>query len=341
MPELPEVSIIIPARNEETNIAVCLKSLVSQSDVSFEIFVVDDNSEDNTRSVIARFPQVKSLLAPIPPSGWTGKAFAITKATPYAKANWLLFTDADTRHAPGSLRRSLDEAQQNGLVLLSYSPKQDIVTFWERALQPVVFAELTDRFPYEDVSDPASDTAAANGQYMLVRKDAYEKVGGHAAVKGSLLDDVDLARLLKRQGLIAFKYCPDRVETRMYTSFTQISTGWTKNLAALFPDSAKIAVKRGFLGLITLCLLVGGTLLVFQAKNTEAVMSFVIAVGLSTWHVKRVHAAGYPVSDSILSLAGLFLFSYLLFRSNWLYRHGAVSWKGRLYDVQRFTERSH
>src|SRR5208283_4240581 len=139
-------------------------------------------------------------------------------------AKWLLFTDADTQHALGSLRKSLSEAQQNNLVLLSYSPKQKVVTFWEKILQPIVFAELNHSFRYEEVSDSSSEVAAANGQYLLVRRDAYERAGGHAAVKGSLLDDVDLARRLKRQGPIRFRYSPESVEARMYTNFAEIAS---------------------------------------------------------------------------------------------------------------------
>ena len=224
MAELPEVSIIIPARNEEANISACLASLINQPGVRCEIFVVDDNSDDCTRDEVSRFTQVKLLSAPIPPPDWTGKAFAICQAVPHAKAKWLLFTDADTQHALGSLRKSLSEAQQNNLVLLSYSPKQKVVTFWEKILQPIVFAELNHSFRYEEVSDSSSEVAAANGQYLLVRRDAYERAGGHAAVKGSLLDDVDLARRLKRQGPIRFRYSPESVEARMYTNFAEIAS---------------------------------------------------------------------------------------------------------------------
>jgi len=217
--EAPEVTIIIPARNEAANISACLKSLIDQPGVSSEIFVIDDNSEDNTREEVSRFPQVKLISAPHLPDGWTGKAFAIQQAIPHARGRWLLFTDADTKHVRGSLRAALREAEEDNLVLLSFSPKQTVVTFWEKVLQPVVFAELNRRFRYDEVSMPTSNIAAANGQYLLVRRDAYDRVGGHAVVKGSLLDDVDLAVRLKREGPIRFRYSPESVEARMYTSW--------------------------------------------------------------------------------------------------------------------------
>ena len=143
----PVVSIIVPARNEEASLSACLESLVSQSGVLFEIIVVDDGSTDRTRAIAESFPGVRVIdPAPLPP-GWTGKNNAVVAGARAAKGKWLLFTDADTVHLPGSLARAIAEAEHHHADLLSYSPEQEVHGFWERAVMPVIFAELARKYP--------------------------------------------------------------------------------------------------------------------------------------------------------------------------------------------------
>src|SRR5580693_3820161 len=214
----PTVSVIVPARNEEACLGACLQSLVSQNNatqngvVPLEIIVVDDHSTDRTRAIASSFSeqQVRVIEAGPLPAGWTGKNNAVTAGAKAARGEWLLFTDADTIHLPGSLARSVSEARENQADLLSYSPEQIAVTFWEMAVLPVVFAELARQYPPSKVSDPKSPEAAANGQYILVKRDAYEAVGGHAAVASAILEDVALARAIKASGRkIRFRYAAD------------------------------------------------------------------------------------------------------------------------------------
>ncbi len=236
LPAQPLVSVIVPARNEEASLADCLHSLTTQTGVLFEIIVVDDHSTDCTREVAASFPGVKVIEAGPLPAGWTGKNNAVTAGAQAARGAWLLFTDADTVHLPGSLAAALKEAQENGAEMLSYSPEQIAVTFWEMATLPVVFAELARQYSPSKVSDPASTLAAANGQYILIRRDTYEAVGGHGAIAGDILEDVALARAVKSSGRrIRFRYGANAVRTRMYRNYRQLRDGWTKNLALLFP----------------------------------------------------------------------------------------------------------
>ena len=160
-----------------------------------------------------------------------------------ARGQWLLFTDADTVHLPGSLARAIAEAERNKASLLSYSPQQEVGTFWEKAVMPVVFAELAASFRPAEVSNPKSPAAAANGQYMLITREAYDAVGGFASVAKTLLEDVAMARAVKASGRkIFFRYAPDAVRTRMYRNFAQLRDGWTKNLALLFPATVRLAV---------------------------------------------------------------------------------------------------
>src|ERR1700683_3251098 len=149
----PVVSVIIPARNEEVSLGACLESLVAQTGVNFEIIVVDDNSTDRTREIAGSFPNVRVIEAAPLPSGWTGKNNAVATGARQARGQWLLFTDADTVHLPGSLARSLKEAKRHGAALLSYSPEQIAKSFCEKAVMPVVFAQLASHYRPSDVAD--------------------------------------------------------------------------------------------------------------------------------------------------------------------------------------------
>src|ERR1700692_4210056 len=249
---IPAVSIIIPARNEEASLADCLQSLVAQTGVDFEIIVVDDASTDRTREIADSFAGVRVITAePLPGEGkcdaakhCTGKNNAVIAGAKQARANWLLFTDADTVHLPGSLARALEEAEKEKADLLSYSPEQVVVSFTERAVMPVIFAELARQYPPHRVRDQKSGIVAANGQYILVRRAAYRAVGGHAAITSEILDDVALARLFRNAGFrVHFRYGGDAVRTRMYRNWLQLREGWTKNLELLFPRSNRLALQ--------------------------------------------------------------------------------------------------
>src|SRR5271154_2717359 len=239
------VSVVVPARNEEVSLGACLESLVAQTGGSFELLVVDDGSTDRTSQIARSFSGVR-VVDPGPLlSGWSGKNNALVAGAKEARGRWLLFTDADTVHRPGSLARSVAEAQRQQAALLSYSPEQEVHGVWEKAIMPVIFAELASTFRPSEVSDPASTAAAANGQYILVSREAYDAVGGHAAIATSLLEDVALARAVKASGRrIFFRYGGDAVRTRMYRSFSQLREGWTKNLVLLFPSPVRLAAMR-------------------------------------------------------------------------------------------------
>ncbi len=324
----PKISIIVPARNEESCLGACLESLTAQTGVPFEVIVVDDHSTDRTREIAASFSGIRVLQARPLPEGWTGKNNAVTTGALAALGEWLLFTDADTVHLPGSLARSLEEARKKSAALLSYSPEQVVKGFWEKAVMPVIFAELASYYRPSEVSDPRSPAAAANGQYLLITREAYDAVGGHAAVSTSLLEDVSLARAVKQSGRkILFRYGGDAVRTRMYRSFSQLREGWTKNLALLFPWPGWLAAWRGleFL-LVTACL----AFMVVAISRRDYLHAILYAV-LPVFTFLRIRRAHFSWAATALSLLGLPLFSYLLLRSKMAYGRGDVSWKGRTY----------
>jgi glycosyltransferase involved in cell wall biosynthesis len=337
------LSVIIPARNEEVSLGSCLESLAAQVGVALEIIVVDDHSTDRTREIALSFsnsqtqvhPQVKVQVieaGPLP-AGWTGKNNAVTAGAKVARGEWLLFTDADTLHLPGSLARSLQEAERRGAAMLSYSPEQVVDSFWERSVMPVIFAELASSFRPSEVSNPKSPAAAANGQYILISRDAYDAVGGHVAIAASLLEDVALARAVKRSGRkIFFRYGGNAVRTRMYRSFAQLREGWTKNLALLFPSPVRLAALRTLEFVLIVASFAISIASGLRGHPRPAVVTGILCVILYTLFLTRIRRAHFSWDANILALLGLPLFSYLLLRSARAHANGNVSWKGRTYS---------
>jgi glycosyl transferase family 2 len=327
------VQVIIPARNEEDCILRCLQSLSAQQGISFEIIVVDDGSTDRTRAIAESVPGVCTIEAGDPAGGVSGKCNALIVAGKLVTAEWVLFTDADTFHYPGSLAAAVREAEERGVDLLSYSPEQETGSWYERMLMPVVYAELACTYPTERVNDRADPIVAANGQYILVRRRVYEQLGGHATVGCNLLEDVELARLFKTSGHnIWFRFGDGRVRTRMYRSFAAMWEGWTKNLAMLFQHPVRLAMLQLLEFAGTLSLVVLALFLFLRGTGFEAAWALFAAMFVYGAFLARIRRAHFAWAANILAFLGLPLFASLLLRS-WLHSkvRGAVTWKGRKY----------
>ncbi len=341
-----ELSVIVPARNEEGNLAACLDTLVVQHEPIFalgtdwEILVVDDHSDDRTHAIAAefaaRYPGVHVLRAPAlelrgQQRAFTGKTNACWMGAAASQGRWLLFTDADTRHEPGDLRRGLHEADRHGVSLLSYSPRQVMTGLAQWTLMPLVFSELASTYPPAKVNDPAERIAAANGQFLLAEREAYYAVGGHRVVGRSVLEDVELAANMKRaKHGIRLRYAPDALSTHMYRGFGDMIEGWTKNLALLFPHALRLALWR-LLDIILLLLPSLIWLLPYLVTWQRVALLALWARTLLRFY-QRVARAHFPVLASALAPLGLPLFVYLLVAS--YVRHRLlhrVSWKGREY----------
>ncbi len=349
---IPEISIVVPARNEQASLAECLESLTAQTGVAFEIIVVDDGSSDRTREIAQSFAGAR-VISPQPlhegetvkggeGKNWTGKNNALVAGAKTARAQWLLFTDADTVHLPGSLARALAEAKRERADLLSYSPEQVVVTFAERAVMPVIFAQLAVQYPPRKVREQSSGhsseqgsghgsgIAAANGQYILVRRAAYDALGGHAAVATEILEDVALARLFCNAGhRLYFRYGGDAVRARMYRNWPQLREGWTKNLALLFP-------QPGFLASQSLLVWCAAWAALAVAVSGAVARDFVWIAFAALWLLVygRIRAAHFATVNNVLAMAfGSPIFAYLLLRSKKAHANGHVSWKGRDYAV--------
>ena len=331
MTPTPELSVIIPARNEEANLPACLHSLVAQAGPTHEIIVVDDHSTDHTRQIAELFANVRLISAAPLPDGWSGKCNACWTGAKVAKGKWLLFTDADTRHAPNSIEQGLREAESSGAGLLSYSPKQEVHSFWERALMPVIFAELAQTYRPKEVSDPASPAAAANGQYLLIRRDVYDTVGGHTAVAKAILEDVELAKLVKRAGYTLQFRMSDAVSTRMYRNLGQMWEGWTKNLALLFPHPVWLAAKRSLEFLLIMACLAGTVVAIKDHDSIGIAINGVLVALLLFFFFRRIRRAHFDWLSNFLAIFGLPPFAILLLNSYISHKNGMVRWKGRVY----------
>ena len=354
-----EVSVILPVRDEERNLPGCLESLLGQTEAGFalgrqwEILVVDDGSTDKTRVVaedlfaaaVARDAECVTGLAVMEApvwhggaqgSGMTGKSAACWAGAQAARGAWLLFTDADTLHEPGSVSRSLREAERHGVAMLSFSPRQIVTGVAQRLVMPLIFSELASVYPPAQVNDPGRSIAAANGQFLLVEREAYFDAGGHRATGMNVVEDVALARAVKRSGkAIRLRAAPESVAARMYATTGEMVAGWTKNLASLMPSPVALALWR----VLDILLLVGLPALAIGYPNLiwwqRGALWLVWARTLLRFYnrVARAHAGARATAISPL---GLPLFVFLLLRSVVAYRmQRQVSWKGRMYNPNR------
>lgn len=214
------VSVIIPAKNEETHIAACWHSLKNQTYPQLEVLVINDNSTDKTEAILKELGAF-FINCPPAPEGWTGKNHALDHGSRHAKGSWLLFTDADTRHQPESVATAVAYAQSHGLEFLSLLPHCLTGSFVEAMIQPLAMGFLGLWFPL--------DQGFANGQYLLIRRSLYDRLGGHKAVAGAFLEDFALMHLAKQnRAPAACGFGMEIYGTRMYDSWQGIWKGWRR-----------------------------------------------------------------------------------------------------------------
>jgi chlorobactene glucosyltransferase len=233
--DAPLVSIVLPARNEAANIERCVLSLLAQSYPNLEVVVVDDGSTDATPAILAQLAVIDTRLRVVRggrlPAGWTGKSHAIHVGMQRARGAWLLFIDADVTLEPSAVSTAYLAARCHGVALLSLWARQELVSFWERVAQPVIVGMNHATDPFQRVSSTRYPNAAfANGQFILVERGAYERIGGHAAVREEVVEDQMLSRRFKHAGYRIIMLDGTQVlSTRMYTSLGGIWEGWSKN----------------------------------------------------------------------------------------------------------------
>lgn len=330
----PCITAIVPARNEEAVIGACVKGLAEQPEIA-EILVVNDQSSDGTvaavRRAAAEIPKLKLLETGKLPAGWIGKNNAVWCGAAEARNRWLLFTDADAELLPGATARALQIAQESNVALVSFSPEQVTETWFEKSLIPFVYCRLARHFSFKDVNDPKNRAAAANGQFLMIRRDVYDAIGGHEAIAGEVLEDVALANNAKSAGY-AIWFGPGKgvVKARMYRSFGAMCEGWKKNLYLLMGGSPTATYRE----IMSAVPWIPFLLILIGVRMPFALMAGVVLL--------LVRQAGYGFDLRSNQFRGnlilyyvpaVVMYSGVLFASYRAYSKGKVAWKGREISV--------
>jgi chlorobactene glucosyltransferase len=343
--DAPFVSIVVPARNERRNIERCARSILGSEYPRFELIVVDDHSTDGTgdiaRAIAAEDTRLRVIEAPPLPTGWFGKQWACWSGARASRGDLLLFTDADTWHAPDLLPRAVNALRERGAELLTIGGHQEMHSFWERVIQPQMFGLLALRYGgTEQVSNARrAEDAIANGQFILVRRSTYESMGGHELVRDRVAEDLSMAQEWVRAGhRIALLLGVHQFSTHMYASLAELIRGWRKNIyaggrtaamggrvgRALFPFVLLAVPIIGWLPLIGLVLSAVGVLgtpwLIWSGVSVAASLAFWAGI---------YHFMGEPPFYAVLYPLGLVMVGYIAAGS--IARGQRVEWKNREY----------
>ena len=344
-PDPPMVSVIIPARDEAHNIERCARSVLASAHPALEVIVVDDHSADGTgeiaRTIAREDGRLRVIVPPPLPDGWFGKQWACAAGAREALGELLLFTDADTRHAPDLIPRSVHAIRERDADLFSVLGQQELGSFWERLLQPQVFFVLGARYGGTQTVERAARAVdkIANGQCLFVRREAYDALGGHALVRDKVAEDLALAQRFFGAGRrVGLAMGPSQLSTRMYASLAEIVRGWRKNIFAGGRDAMRGGrVGRALFPLLlllvplfalapVLALLAGALGLV--APGVALWGGLATAVSLLWWSAIYRHAGASPLYGLALPLGAAVL---LWIIASAIASGERVRWKGRAY----------
>jgi chlorobactene glucosyltransferase len=341
----PFVSVLVPARNEERNIARCLKSLLGQDYPHYEVIALDDSSSDATldiaRSFAANDRRLRLLEGKPLPEGWTGKSFACYQLSQEAKGELLLFVDADTEHTPHSISSAVAEMQRSRVDLLTLIPRQIMGTFWEKAILPLLHFSTFCFLPFPLVRLSKNPKfAMANGQFMLFKRRVYDTIGGHKEVRTALVEDVWLSRLVKQHGFrLLVMDGSQLVSCRMYTSLRGIWEGFSRNLFPGMRYSVPMIVAVVVFNFLTSVLPFLLLLLGLASYGTDSWWSGVVVTEIAVivairvalalrFHMSLPSVFIHPVAMSVLM--GIAVNSVRLVLVG-----GGSRWKGRAYDFRK------
>lgn len=356
--EWPFVSIIVPARNEARNLSCLLPTLLGQRYPNFEVIVVDDQSTDATPRILAewaaRDPRLHVVAGrELPRSeGWLGKPYAMQQGAQVAGGEWLLFTDADTTHSPLSLSSSMAFAIEHDVDLFTIAPGVELGSFAEKLIMPVAYEGISVLYPAYKVNDPDSSVAIANGQYILIRRQVYDAVGGIGRVKDKIAEDLEFGKAVKGDGYRL--YLADGrllMSVRMYTNFGEVWEGWSKNVVLSFrgnPLQALFSVL-GIFAQVGLPFVLGRwAYLAWQSAHRSGRLDDKVNAGwvsaIAAWNISLPFYYRYRV-DKALGLSplwtltqpvGVFVFALIMLSSLIRILTGkGVTWKGRTYAQRK------
>ena len=347
--DLPLVSVIIPARNEEHNILASADSVGASTYPNFELIVVDDRSTDGTAQVArtaerGNAARYEVLSGAELPEGWLGKPWACDQGARAARGDILLFTDADTTHHPELLSRAVSDLQSDGADALTLLGEQTMLTFWERLVQPHIFFTLVLGFPDFRTPQPAERwrRAIANGQYIMIHRAVYDEVGGHVAVKGEVVEDQRLAQILCKAGKrMEIRLAEDHFATRMYSSLPGMIEGWSKNIALASRQAfdswfAPVALPS-LIATVVLLWIVPPVVVALDlagiSVGVPAGVAQAVTVGSALFWFASAWRFGAPPWFGLLYPLGAAVVAYIFTRS--LVRGQRVEWKGRTYVVPK------
>ncbi len=345
--ENPLISVLIPARNEENNIKRCLTSLMKQDYENIEILVLNDNSTDNTAGIVSELARkdkrIKLYHGKPLKKGWLGKSFACYQLSKFAKGKYLVFTDADTLHFPNSIGSSVACLLRYKVDALSVFANQIMVTIHERMMVPSGNYMIFGFLPLFLIRKAKSALfCAAIGQFMLFKKDVYEKIGGHKAVKGRILEDVIISKQVKRCGY-KFMIFDGRhsLHCRLYHNFKEVVRGYSKVLFAAFGFNVYMMMTAIFFVSVLFLLpfiMLPISILFDWAQMHVSLMIIQVIMILITRLIITFRYRSRIIDAFLHPLAFIYLIAIAI-TSVFQVKYGAgVYWKGRTYDVSEEEE---
>ena len=341
----PSVSVVIPARDEARNIERCVSSVLSTTYPNVEVIVVNDHSSDGTgeiaRAIATGDERLRVIDNPDLPEGWFGKQWACENGARASRGGIILFADADTVHSSDLLTRSVNAMLRREADLFTVAGDQEIVTFWEKLVQPQIFAIMAIRYGGSESMTQSRRVSSkiANGQCIFVRRSTYEEMGGHGLVRSHVAEDMMMAqryflagkRVIGAMGI-------DQLSTRMYTSLGELINGWGKNVFAAGLDTVPFGKVGRFLFplLLPLTPLLGVApavilLLSLMFSFPEALLLWALLsqAFLLLWWLYVYHVIYESPLCALLYPLGAAMTSYIFFRA--VLRGRKVAWKGRSY----------
>lgn len=280
---------------------------------------------------MAETPKLRLVETRDMPVGWTGKNNAVWLGAAEARSSWLLFTDADAELLPGATTRALRIAAESDAALVSFSPEQVTERWYEKSLIPFVYCRLARHFSFKDVNDPQKRAAAANGQFLMIRRDVYDAIGGHAGIAGEVLEDVALARNAKGAGYrIWFGSGKGVVRARMYRSFAAMWEGWKKNLYLLVAGSPGAAYRELFATVPWIPFLL---ILIGLWMPVALMAGIVLLLVRQAGYGLDLRSNQYPGSFILYYVPAAVMYGGVLWASYRAHARGKVEWKGREISV--------